>query len=88
MAVVEGELVFAEVEGELAGGDAVGLAGPALGEAPEAPDAVDVAGAVRDGPATDLSPIELEVAEPERFAGDKSVCGRGGLAHESLVPAR
>ena len=36
MPVVEAELVFAEVEGEVVRIDAVGLAVPALGEAPEA----------------------------------------------------
>ena len=41
--MVEAELVFADVEGEVVWIDAVGLAVPVLGEAPEALDAVDVA---------------------------------------------
>lgn len=40
--------------------------------------------AVGDGPATDLRPIELEVAETEHFAGGKTVGGRG-LAPESFA---
>jgi len=40
--------------------------------------------AVGDGPATDLRPIELEVAETEHFAGGKTVGGRW-LAPESFA---
>ena len=47
--VVEAELVFAEVEGEVVGIDAVGLTVPVLGEAPEPLDAVDVAPAAFEG---------------------------------------
>ena len=82
VAVVEAELVCAEVAREVVRIDPVGLAVPALGEAPEALDAVAVAGTAPEGDLRvdrQVFPVALEVDGAAELVGeiDRALAGVG-----------